>query len=74
MKCEIHRNVVALCVLGGVSTQCNPQPVVIQNRWVKSAGEPSNLVDGLGSDFPQTLSLHLNLCQRPSVFQRAQAD
>ncbi len=57
-----------------VSAQCNTQAMVVQHRWVKPAGEPTDLVDGLGSDFPQPMSLCLNICQLPSVFQGTQAD
>jgi hypothetical protein len=52
IQCEIHSYVVGLCVLGNVSAQCNTQAVVVQHRWVKPAGDPTDLVDGLSSDFP----------------------
>ena len=61
-ECEIHSYVVGLCVLGNVSAQRNTQTMVVQHRWVKPAGEPSDFVDGLGSDFPQPMSLRLNIC------------
>ncbi len=74
MEREIHSNLVGLCVLGNVSAQRNTQTMVVQNRWVKPAGKPPNLVDSLGSDCPQLLPLQLGIRKFPSVFQGTQAD
>jgi hypothetical protein len=48
--------------------------MVVQHRWVKPAGDPTDLIDGLASDFPQPISLRLNIGQVSSVFQSTQAD
>src|SRR5579863_533127 len=58
---EIYSDVVSLFVLGNVSGQRDTQAVVVQHRWVKSAGEPADFVDGLGSNSPQAMSLELDL-------------
>ncbi len=72
-ECEVYSYVVGLYVFSNVSAQCNSQTKVVQHRWVKPTGDPTDLVDGLGSDFPQPMSLRLNICQLASVFQTAQA-
>jgi hypothetical protein len=48
--------------------------MVVQHRWVKPAGEPADFVDGLARDFPQPISLRLDIGQVSSVFQSTQAD
>src|SRR5438093_1407339 len=48
---QIHSNIVDFGILGNVSAQRNTQTVVVENCWMKPAGEPANFVDGLRGDF-----------------------
>src|SRR5208337_4133255 len=73
-QCEIHSYLVGRCKLGNVSVQCDTQTMVVQHRWVKPAGQPSDLVDRPGSDCPQPIPLGLSIRQILGVLQSTQAD
>ncbi len=65
---------MTLSVVIDVATQCNTQTVVVQHRWVKSASEAADLVDGLPCYFSQSASLFPGNCQFPNIIEAAQAD
>src|SRR5690349_341876 len=48
--------------------------MVVQYRWVEPAGKPTDLIESLGSDFPESKSLRLNTCQVSRIFQETQTD
>jgi hypothetical protein len=43
--------------------------MVVEYCWVKPAGKPTDLIKGLGSDFPESKSLGLNIGQVSRIFQ-----
>src|SRR5579864_1141962 len=73
VELEIHGYIVSLCKLCNVAAQCNTQTVVVQHRWMKSAGKPADFVDSLCRDFSQPMSLRFGICYVSGVLQSTQA-
>src|SRR5689334_18584788 len=48
--------------------------MVVQYRWVETAGNPTDLIESLGSDFPEPKSMGLYICQVSRIVQGTQTD